>query len=55
MVHLESIRMIICKDQVLLISVPMPMHPNQSTFPAPDSPFVVDLVTRLAQHATLRE
>ena len=48
-VHLESIRMIICKDQLLLIGVPMAAQPGQSVFPSPDSPFVQELVSRIVK------
>ena len=48
-VHLEAVRMIICKDQVLLISVPQPLQPSHAVFPAPDSPLVQDLVFRFSQ------
>ena len=48
-VHLESVRMIVCKDQILIISVPGPETPPQSAFPAPDSPFIQDLVGRINQ------
>lgn len=48
-VHLESIRMIICKDQLLLIGVPMPSQPGQSVFPSPDSPLVHELVNRIVR------
>ena len=48
-VHLEAVRMIICRDQVLLISVPQPLQPSHAVFPAPDSPLVQDLVFRFSQ------
>lgn len=50
-VNLESIRMIICKDQVFLLSVPNPTDPHQPVFPSVDNAFVADLVDSLSFHA----
>ena len=42
-------RLIICQDEVLVLSVPDREHPSQPAFPAPDDPFVRDLVQRVSQ------
>ncbi|KAK9810373.1 hypothetical protein WJX72_009623 [[Myrmecia] bisecta] len=46
-VNFESTRMIICKDQVLVLSAPSASHPSMGAFPTPDNPFIKDLVSRL--------
>eukprot|EP00884_Botryococcus_braunii_P001938 jgi/Botrbrau1/11745/Bobra.0195s0071.2 len=47
-VHLDALRMIICADQVLLLSVPNAEKKSQAVFPTVDNPFVRDLASRLA-------
>lgn len=47
-INLESVRMIVCQDQVLLQNVPAPQWGPAGVFPTPDSPFVQDLKTRLS-------
>ena len=46
MVNVESIRLIICADQILLLSVPDPLHPNTGILPPLRHPFVKELVSR---------
>ncbi|DBB07428.1 TPA: hypothetical protein ACH3X3_008910 [Trebouxia sp. C0006] len=46
-VNVESIRMIICADQILVLSVPDPLHPNTGTLPALRHPFIKELVSRM--------
>ena len=58
-VNVESIRMIICADQILVLSVPDPLHPNTGTLPPLRHPFVKELVSRyveqsLTPHACLQ-
>lgn len=48
-VNVESMRLIICQDEVLVLSVPDKEHPSQPAFPAPDDPFVRDLVQRVTE------
>ena len=47
-VNVESIRMIICADQILVLSVPDPLHPNTGILPPLRHPFVKELVSRYA-------
>ncbi len=47
-VNVESMRLIICQDEVLVLSVPDAQHPSQPAFPTPDCPFVKDLVQRVS-------
>ena len=42
-------RLIICQDEVLVLSVPDRDHPSVPAFPAPDDPFVRDLVQRVSE------
>ncbi|DBA71529.1 TPA: hypothetical protein ACH3X2_011310 [Trebouxia sp. C0005] len=42
-------RLIICQDEVLVLSVPDTEHPSQPAFPTPDCPFVKDLVQRVSE------
>ena len=49
-VNIESMRLIICQDEVLVLSVPDAEHPAQPAFPTPDCPFVRDLVQRVSEH-----
>lgn len=46
-INMESVRMIVCQDYVLLQKVPAP-HFDHVGFPTPESPFVMDLKTRLS-------
>ncbi len=39
-VNLESIRLIICQDEVLVLSVPSAQQPQTPAFPTPDHAFV---------------
>ncbi|DBA87421.1 TPA: hypothetical protein ACH3X1_004467 [Trebouxia sp. C0004] len=48
-VNVESMRLIICQDEVLVLSVPDTEHPSQPAFPTPDCPFVKDLVQRVSE------
>lgn len=48
-VNIESMRLIICQDEVLVLSVPDAEHPVQPAFPTPDCPFVKDLVQRVSE------
>ncbi len=48
-VNVESMRLIICQDEVLVLSVPDAEHPSQPAFPTPDCPFVKDLVQRVSE------
>ena len=48
-VNVESMRLIICQDEVLVLSVPDNDHPSQPAFPTPDCPFVKDLVQRVSE------
>lgn len=48
-VNIESMRLIICQDEVLVLSVPDAEHPVQPAFPTPDCPFVRDLVQRVSE------
>jgi len=52
-VNVESIRMIICADQILVLSVPDPLHPNTGTLPALRHPFIKELVSRCASSLAL--
>ena len=45
--------MIICADQILLLSVPDPLHPNTGILPPLRHPFVKELVNRLHFHMLL--
>ena len=47
-VNVESMRLIICQDEVLVLSVPDADHPSQPAFPTPDGAFVKDLVQRVS-------
>ena len=49
-VNVESMRLIICQDQVLVLSMPDAEQPSQPAFPTPDGPFVKDLVQRVSGH-----
>ena len=49
-VNVESMRLIICQDEVLVLSVPDADHPSQPAFPVPNGPFVKDLVQRVSGH-----
>lgn len=49
-VNVESMRLIICQDEVLVLSVPDADHPSTPAFPAPDGAFVKDLVQRVSGH-----
>ena len=40
--------MIICADQILVLSVPDPLHPNTGILPALRHPFIKELVSRYA-------
>lgn len=51
--NVESIRMIICADQILVLSVPDPLHPNTGTLPALRHPFIKELVSRCASSSAL--
>ena len=48
-VNVESMRLIICQDEVLVLSVPSAEQPSQPAFPTPDCPFVKDLVQRVSE------
>ena len=45
--NIESIRMIICRDYVYILSVPDPTNPVHGRFPAHDCDFVHEVVRRL--------
>ena len=45
-VNVEGIRMIICADQILVLSVPDPLHPNTGILPPLRHPFIKELVSR---------
>ena len=45
-INVESIRMIICADQILVLSVPDLHHPNTGILPPLRHPFVKELVSR---------
>ena len=47
-VNVESMRLIICQDEVLVLSVPDADHPSHPAFPTPDGAFVRDLVQRVS-------
>lgn len=47
-VNLEAISMIICRNQVYLLSVPSIDKPTVGTVPTPECSFVKDLIHRLA-------
>lgn len=47
-VNVESMRLIICQDEVLVLSVPDADHPAHPAFPTPDGAFVKDLVQRVS-------
>ena len=54
-IHLEAVRMIVCKDQMLIISAPIADSSAQSCFPTPDLPFIQDLVMRIGKLASQAE
>lgn len=47
-IHLESIRMIIAKDAVYVLTVPSAMDRQVGVLPTPDAPLVRDLMLRLS-------
>ena len=47
-VNLESIRMVIAKDMVYILTVPSPMDRQVGVLPTPDAPLVKDLMLRLS-------
>lgn len=52
-VNVEGIRMIICADQILILSVPDPLHPNTGILPPLRHPFVKELVSRCVDSGLL--
>lgn len=48
-VNVESMRLIICQYEVLVLSVPDAEHPSQPAFPTPDGAFIKDLVQRVSE------
>lgn len=50
-VNVESIRMIICADQILVLSVPDPLHPNTGILPPLRHPFIKELVSRYVEQS----
>ena len=47
-IHLESIRMVIAKDAVYILTVPSAMDRQMGVLPTPDAPLVKDLMLRLS-------
>ena len=47
-IHLESIRMVIAKDTVYILTVPSAMDRQMGVLPTPDAPLVKDLMLQLS-------
>lgn len=51
-INLEAVRMIVCKDQLFIISIPgSDPTVHSSVPPAPEASFVQDLVAKISQRA----